>query len=171
MPPAAGRWSLEFFEEIKARLEKDLDGHGSLPIPRDDLVAEALLRLFLANEERTVRAPVAYARMILLNLVRDHVRQLDRARRALDALARSADRNGRNGRAGEIEDAELVRRLIESAGLSRIQQLVLERLYFDDLTICELARQLGKNPGTIHQHHERALEKLSRCAARMGIVR
>ena len=170
MPPDTRPWSKGFIEKIKARLEKDLDGHGSLPIPRDDLVAEALLRLLLANAEQTLRAPVAYARTILLNLVRDHVRDLERARRALEALANSSNRNGRS-RAGDLEDAELVRRLIESAGLSRIQQLVLERLYFDDLTICELARQLEKNPGTIHQHHERALEKLSRCAARMGIVR
>jgi RNA polymerase sigma factor (sigma-70 family) len=172
MPLGERTWTGESLDKLKSQLEQDLDGHGPLPLPRDDLVAETLLRLVVARERRPLASPLAYARAILLNLVRDHIRGLERTQRALEALAIRLDgrRPGREpGR--EVEDSELVELLLHHAELSPLQRHVLERLYFGGLTNCELARELGKNPGTVMRHHERALEKLSRCACQMGVNR
>jgi RNA polymerase sigma factor (sigma-70 family) len=100
--------------------------------------------------------------------VRDHIREIERTQRGLDELAARRD-SSTPERDSNLERGEVVKLLIERAGLSPLQRLVLERLYFGGLTTCELARELGKNPGTIERHHGRALEKLSRCACRMGI--
>jgi RNA polymerase sigma factor (sigma-70 family) len=170
MPAGVRNWTRDSLDEIKARLEKDIEGHGSLPLPGEDLVAEAMLRLIVASARRPLDSPLAYARMILLNLVRDHIRELERTRRALDELAVRLDCRPPVRESNRvIEEGELVKRLLDGAGLSPLQERVLERLYFGGLTISELARELGRNPGTVLRHHDRAIEKLSRCACRMGM--
>lgn len=170
MPLGEWTWTGQALEGIQARLERELDRHGPLPLPRDDLVAETLLRLVVASERKALQSPMGYARAILLNLVRDHIRDLERTERALDALSARIDgrATARDGN-GALEDGELVALLLERSGLTRLQRRVIDRLYFGGLSLCEVARELRKNPGTVLRHQERALSKLSRCAGRMGV--
>jgi DNA-directed RNA polymerase specialized sigma24 family protein len=44
-------------------------------------------------------------------------------------------------------------------------------IYFDGMSVSEAAKELSKNPGTILQHRDRALEKLARSAQKLGVCR
>ncbi len=165
--PAEALWSDALLVEVKASLEQQVARFGHLPVAREDLVAEVLLRL-ISSDRRGVRSPLAYAATALRNLIRDRIRQLERAQRLFDGVARTklpelvptAERDA-------LGESDLVERVLELADLTRTQRLVIDRMYFDGLTVSEVARALDKNPGTIQRHHDRALEKLSSCAARL----
>ena len=75
-------------KSIRERLEADVRALGSLPVSPEDLTSDVMLRLLSANTSRPISSPCAYARTILRNLVRDRIRELERAQRALDVLAR-----------------------------------------------------------------------------------
>lgn len=124
----------------------------------------------LTCDMHQIHDPAAYALQILRNLVRDKIRELQKAQRVLEVLATSAARNGtsRDGQ-GEFEDGELLRHLLQRTELTRSQQEIVRLFYFDGLSISDISRRLSKNPGTIHRHHHRAIEKLSAYASRLEL--
>ena len=66
-----------------------------------------------------------------------------------------------------LENGELLQYLLDHTLLTNLQREVINMVYYRGMTITEVARTLSKNPGTIHRHHERALDKLARCAAQL----
>jgi RNA polymerase sigma factor (sigma-70 family) len=155
------------WKELRVSLEPFLDGCGRLPFGREDLLDETMLRLLVASRSREIRCPEAYARTILRNAIRDRLRELELAKAALDELAKEVCRE--DGSSGAMEDAELVAHLLEHARLSPIQEKVIRMLYLEEMKNSDVARELGKNPGTIQRHRDRALEKLLRCAIELGV--
>ena len=160
-------WDESLVSRLKSSLERQLTGHGRLPVPAEDLVSEVLLRL-LAHDPREIQSPLAYARTVLRNLVRDKIRELERAGRLLETLADRGDSREPPGEEPRrLEDGELIRSLLERTALSPLQSEVIRMRYFQGMKIAEVARVLGVNPGTVYRHHDRAIDKLARCAARM----
>lgn len=151
-------------ERVRSWLITELDGSGPLPVPRDDLVGDVILRLLVRARTEEIRNPLAYARVILKNLVRDHIHDLERARAALENLGRSRPVEC-PGDEAHYDDEQLVRRLLASAGLSAMEEKVIRMQYFDGMKECDIARELSRNPGTICNHRARALKKLARQAA------
>ncbi len=155
---------------VRTWLFRELEGIRPLPVPAEDLVGEVLVRLLLSEESHEIRSPFAYARRILQNLIRDHIRSLERARRGLEELGRRHPPEGEEARGdASFEDDELVLFLLENSGLSPIQKKVIQMLYLQGMGVTEVGRELSKNPGTIAQQRDRALEKMARCAARQGV--
>ena len=157
------------FEALRGRLDAELRGFGSLPVPREDLVAEVMLRMLVANSSRRIACPVAYALTILRNLVRDRIRELERAQRAFRKVV-ERERTSGDGN-GSLEDSEFVGFLLATTDLTPLQGRVIQMLYLDGKTISEAAGELSRNPGTVRQHHDRAIQKLAARAATLGVVR
>lgn len=161
------RWDTGTLNAVRSSLERHLGRSGSLPVSREDLIGEVLLRL-LGSDPRTIESPAAYARAILRNLVHDKIRELQRAQRVLGVLAaRCVEEAGSPGEPSRFEDGEFLRYLLDHSDLTRTQEKVIRMMYFEDLSVSQVARQLSRNPGTILQHHNRAIEKLSACASRL----
>lgn len=154
----------EILRKLTGWLEAEARASGLGPSVADDLASEVILRLLVANAREPVRSPFAYAAMILRNLIRDRIREFERAQRALEALVeRSSVSVDPEDRA--VECGDLVAHLLDRAGLTTIQAEVVHLIYVDGLSVADVADRLAKNPGTIHQHRERALEKLARAAS------
>lgn len=174
---AIGQWNVELLTALRAWLEKELDGHGQLPVPREDLIGEVLVRFLVSSASQPIRSPFAYARIILVNIIRDHIRKLKNWQKAIHELSIGlGDENGsENRRSGPedaaLDDSELVSYLLKNSTLSPIQEKVIRMIYLDGMSISGVAKELSKNPGTILQHRDRGLEKLSRCAAKIGVSR
>ena len=165
-------WSHESLSAVRASLERHLDRQNSLPVPPEDLIGEVLLRL-LACDMHQIRDPAAYARQILKNLVRDKIRQIQRTQRVLEILASSSaagtSPDGTSPDGAAFEDGEFLRHLLNGTQLTRTQREIVRMIYFEGLSISEIARSLEKNPGTIHRHHHRAIGKLSAYASRLEL--
>jgi RNA polymerase sigma-70 factor (ECF subfamily) len=160
----------EDIRALKGWLEKELSRLGPLPVSVDDLVGEVLLRLLAADAAQPIHSPFAYARTILRNLVRDEIRHLERAERALETLGCALESSPRNAAEQDfLEDGELVNYLLENTPLSSTQEQVIRMIYFQGMTMAEVARELSKNPGTIQRHHDRAIQKLAVRASALRI--
>lgn len=152
--------------EVTLRLNRYLNRCGSLPVPREDLVGEVLLRLLASSAAQEIQHPFAYAKMILQNLIRDHLRRAERAERVMETLAATRPESIPGLEAvRELDDGEFIKYLLENARLSPLQDKVVRMVYLDGMKPIEVARELSKNPGTIQRHLHRALEKLETCAA------
>ncbi|MEM7263675.1 MAG: sigma-70 family RNA polymerase sigma factor [Planctomycetota bacterium] len=164
-------WDEELLSRIRSSLLRQLAGWDSLPVPREDLVSESLLRL-IGNDASEIESPFAYAGTILRNLIRDKIRALERARRLFDGVARerAPSLEPRPDR-DTVGEGDLLAHLLGSTDLSPVQEKILNMMYFGGMTLTEVARELGKNPGTILRHHERAINKLSRNAAKLETLR
>ena len=178
MATGEASWNVELLAALRSFLDGELDDRGPLPVPREDLVGEALVRFLVASAKQPIRSPFSYARTILLNVIRDHIRKLQSWNKMIEAMVgglRGA--NGDDvGRHADPEDAaldnrELVSYLLKNSTLSPIQEKVIHMIYFDGMSITEVANELSKNPGTILQHRDRGLEKLARCAEKLGVCR
>ena len=157
--------------DLTARLQSLLRRCGSLPVSHDDLIGEVILRLLSAGGSREIRNPYGYARTILQNLIRDHIRRTERAHRVLDSLAHSRpDSVSGRQEAERFDDGEVLDTLLERTELSALQATVVRMVYLDSMTLSETARQLSRNPGTVLRHLRRALEKLEKCAAEMELT-
>ncbi len=158
-----------FLNDLTAKLARVINGCGSLPVSRDDLISEVILRL-LAVEDREVRNPYAYARTILRNLIRDHLRRAERAQRALEEIAaRTADSVSGHEEAARFDESELVGYLLDQTALSPLQNRVIRMFYLNGMTLTEIARELSRNPGTILRHLRRAIDKLASRAAELEL--
>jgi len=164
---APSRWSEDSLATVRQSLEQQLDRQGNLPIPREDLLGEVILRLW-GTDPREIKNPAAYAHTILRNLIRDKIREIERFHELLDTLAREQEsRPAPRERPGRFEDGEFLQYLLVHTDLTAVQKQVIRMMYFDGLKLTEVARSLSKNPGTIQRHHNRAIEKLSRHANRL----
>ena len=158
--------------DLSMRLEGLVDRCGPLPVSREDLVGEVILRLLVADEKREISNPYGYARTILQNLIRDHLRRAERAQRALESLATTSPRDVPGDEEAErVDDDELLGFLLERTKLSPLQAKVLRMVYLDNMTLSEVALELSKNPGTILRHVRRALAKLGASAAELELQR
>lgn len=159
-------WDGELLAFVRTSLEQQLARWASLPVPREDLIGEVLLRL-LASDPRAIESPQAYAVTILRNLIRDKIRHLERARRLLGDVATSQTRAFESRqRPHPVDEGDLLEYLLTHTDLSPLQEKVISMMYVQGRTITEVARDLGKNPGTVQRHHERAIEKLAASASR-----
>lgn len=156
---------------LRTWLEQQLDHATSLPSLKDGLIDEVVLRLLVADASQAIESPYGYARTILKNLVRDRIRKLERMQRAIEALGRERLADAKeSGENSDVEDGELVRYLLEKSPLTPLQERVIRMMYFEGRTVGEVAEALSRNPGTIHQHHDRAIRKLAAQAACLGVA-
>lgn len=122
----------------------------------EDLVQTALMRT--ARRWRTARdAPSAYARRVLVNLVKDRWRDLGR-RPAEVALGEDHDVASLDTAQSGVVDRLLLIRVVET--LPPGQRAVLVLRFFEDLSVEETADALGCTTGTVKSQTSRALERL-----------
>ena len=158
-------WSEAVVSDLTTFLESQLAKFGSLPVPREDLVGEVILRLFTSGEAREIRSPRAYGLQILKNLIRDHLRKAQRAQRAFEEITSTSEVEEAAESANvEVEDADFLRYLLDTTDLSSVQAQVVHMMYQGGLTITETAHALKRNPGTIKRHHDRAIDKMAQSA-------
>ena len=162
------QWTETLIADLRTWLELKLSRFTSLPVSKEDLIGEVMLRLYATSQCKEIESPHAYALTILKNLIRDQIRKLERAQNGLEVVARSRGDSSNNLDEPHLDDRELLTYLIENTQLTSIQQEVIKLMYFSSMTITEAARALSKNPGTILRHHERAIEKLSQKAGQLG---
>ena len=154
---------------LREWLDKQLERITSLPWVKDGLVDEVVLRLLVADASRVIESPYAYARTILRNLVRDRIRSLERMQAALEAIARQRLAEcGTKSDTSKIDDGDLVRHLLRRSSLSPLQERVIHMMYMEGKSLSSVASALSRNPGTIRQHHDRAIRKLAEQAACLG---
>lgn len=113
----------------------------------EELAQEALSRVQPGFDR--LRAPVAYTRTVLMNLVKKH-RGREARRRAAEAASGSLD-------AVSPEAAELLD-VIDA--LPWRQKAVIVLRYFEDLSEADIAAALGCRPGTVKSLSARALDRL-----------
>jgi DNA-directed RNA polymerase specialized sigma24 family protein len=91
--------------------------------------------------------------------------------RAIEALARQRLVDARHsGESNEIEDGELARHLLEKSSLTPLQERVIRMMYLEGKSLGEVAGSLSRNPGTVRQHHDRAIRKMAALAACLGVA-
>lgn len=121
-----------------------------------DMATDAFVRLL--NHWASVDQPRAWLYTTVSNLVKDHWRKLGRERAALRTLHGAAhDPELEPARGPDLATVMSVRAAVEALP-ERYRQPVLLH-YFADLTVTEVARQLGKAEGTVKRdlHDARAL--------------
>jgi RNA polymerase sigma factor (sigma-70 family) len=133
-------------------------------------VNEVILRLLAIEDTERIQNPLAYARIVLKNLIRDLLRRQVRTQRVLAALAAASPETlyGQEEKPA-LEDSEAVEYLLRNTDLSPLQSKVLRLVYLNGQTVSEVARELSRNPGTVQRHLDRALEKLAHSAAALEI--
>jgi RNA polymerase sigma-70 factor (sigma-E family) len=122
----------------------------------EDLVQTALLRL--ARRWGSIREhPEAYARMVLVNLTRDHWRRLGRHAKEQE-LDEAVQHAVTRDPADTVVDRDALRRAL--AGLPRRQREVMVLRFFVDLSVAETAAALGVSEGTVKTQTSRAVTRL-----------
>ena len=163
-------WDDRLWSELKVWLETWLARPAWRRLPREDIVSETLLRLFVASKTREIRFPFAYARIVLQNVVRDRIQNLEKAEAALALLAEELGcRPPENDGDGNLDDKDLVAFLLMQSSLTPIQAKVIRMRYIDEMRVIEIARELGKNPGTIAVHIDHAIDKMARRASQLKV--
>jgi RNA polymerase sigma-70 factor (sigma-E family) len=140
---AFSRFYCQQFDRL-ARLAFVLVGDA---VEAEDLVQETLTRVQPAFPG--LNAPVAYARTVLMNLVK-HRHARDARRRQAEAAATIPD--AVNSSARELLD------VIDA--LPERQKAVIVLRYYEDLSEAEIAAALGCRPGTVKSLAVRALARL-----------
>jgi RNA polymerase sigma-70 factor (sigma-E family) len=122
----------------------------------EDLVAEALARVYLVWPRVRTGDAYGYARRTLVNLHTDWWR--GRLRRPEVITDRPPDRAGGDDPARDIARRDSVARSLRR--LTRRERAVVVLRYFLDLTEQQTAAELGISPGTVKSANARALAKL-----------
>jgi RNA polymerase sigma-70 factor (sigma-E family) len=133
--------------------------------------AEDLLQVALLRTSRRWRAsknaPEAYARAVLVNLVRDeHRRATRRVREA--PLAAATVELGHRGHAESVHDRDEV--IVALRRLSVRQREVLVLRFFGGLSVAETASATGASEGTVKSYTSRALERMRELLADPPVV-
>ena len=134
------QWSESAILDLRSCLEISLDQSKSLPMSREDLIDETIMRVFAASRKKNICARYAYAAKILKNLIRDQIRRLQRRRRVMEVVA-----NCRGACIWEddvqerLEDRELIDHLLVHTDLTPRQRDVVEMMYFNDTTPSNLS--------------------------------
>lgn len=151
----------ETFEEFVRACTPRLFGAACLLASGDraraeDLVAEALARVYLVWPRLRTGDAYGYARRTLVNLHTDWWRVRVRRREVITDLP--PDRSGAGDPAGDIAGRDSVTRSL--ARLTRRERAVMVLRYFLDLTEQQTAAELGIALGTVKSANARALAKL-----------
>ncbi|TWD80668.1 RNA polymerase sigma-70 factor (sigma-E family) [Kribbella amoyensis] len=157
-------WESTFAELVAVR-GPALRAHAYLltgdPATAGDLVQEALLRVFGRLRLGTdIDQLEAYVRRVILNLYVDERR---RAKRWNDTRHLLADEPVQGD--DHLVDANAVRQAL--SGLSPKQRACVVLRYYEDLTVLEIADQLGCAEGTVKRH---LADARTRLASQLGVT-
>jgi RNA polymerase sigma-70 factor (sigma-E family) len=135
--------------------------------------AEDLLQVALLRTSRRWRAskdaPEAYARAVLVNLVRDeHRRSTRRVREAPLADAVADPALGHPGHVESVHDRDEV--IVALRRLSVRQREVLVLRFFGGLSVAETASATGASEGTVKSYTSRGLERMRELLADPPVV-
>lgn len=127
----------------------------------EDLVQDALVRLYQAWSRVRPETALAYARQIMVNLAKDTYRARSRRPQTVGiddpSWARRDEPVSTDAFAGVDDRDDIVRRLAMLA--PRERTMVVMRFYFD-YTEARVAKELGVSVGTVKSTTSRALAKL-----------
>lgn len=127
----------------------------------EDLVQDALVRLYQAWSRVRPETALAYARQIMVNLAKDTYRARSRRPHTVGiddpSWARRDEPVSEDAFAGVEDRDDIVRRLASLA--PRERTMVVMRYYFD-YTEARVAKELGVTVGTVKSTTSRALAKL-----------
>jgi RNA polymerase sigma-70 factor (sigma-E family) len=126
----------------------------------EDLLQMAMMRT-ARRWSRACRAPEAYARAVLVNLARDHVR---RAQSRVDEVLGQEEAGARTPPGLVADHAELLAGrdavMIALACLPQRQREVVVFRFYADLSVADTAVAIGASEGTVMSYTSRALTHL-----------
>ena len=147
-----------FFATESARLERFATMLVGDPFEGADLAQEALVRLYARWTRVKDRSPAAYARQIVVNLVRSAHRAKE-----LRALKPVPGWAGSECRTTDLPDERVgdSMRLADALGrLSPIRRATLLLRFYEDMTEHQISRTLDRPLGTVKADIHRALRQL-----------
>ncbi|WP_045310864.1 SigE family RNA polymerase sigma factor [Lentzea aerocolonigenes] len=121
----------------------------------EDILQTALLRL--ATRWKSITAPEAFVRQVLVNLARDRWRWA-RRRVSEEELTNAERVPAGPDPADMVADRDTLRRAL--AKLPRRQREVVVLRFFADLSVAETAETLRMSEGTVKAHTSRAVARL-----------
>jgi RNA polymerase sigma-70 factor (sigma-E family) len=134
----------------------------------EDLLQVALLRTS-TRWRASKNAPEAYARAVLVNLVRDeHRRATRRVREAPLADATGDSGVGHRGHAESVHDRDEVIAALRRLSIRQREVLVLR--FFGGLSVAETASATGASEGTVKSYTSRALARMRELLADQAVV-
>jgi RNA polymerase sigma-70 factor (sigma-E family) len=156
----AEREFLAFFQRYHAELSRFAFLMMGEPDAADDVAADALAEVW-RHWERVSAAdsPIAYARGVVANLVRNRIRRLERERRGLARLVAGRHDYGQTPQ-GEVAAVLDVRAALRRLPYSRRACLVLRHGF--GLSERETAAILGVSVGTVKSQTSRGAAQLAR---------
>ncbi len=151
---------LAFFERYHAELSRFAYLMTGEPDAADDLAADALTEVWRHwDRVNAADSPIAYARGILANLVRNRIRSLGRERRGL-ALIAVGWRDRDPPRQGDVPTVLDVREALRKLSYSRRACVVLRHAF--GLSERETASVLNISVGTVKSQTSRGAAQLAR---------
>jgi RNA polymerase sigma-70 factor (sigma-E family) len=158
--PEAEREFLAFFQRYHADLSRFAYLMTGEPDAADDLAADALTEVWRHwDRVNAADSPIAYARGVLANLVRDRIRRLNRERRGLARIA-AAWRDRESARQSDVPAVLDVREALRHLSYSRRACVVLR--YGFGLSERETADFLNVSVGTVKSQTSRGAAQLVR---------
>lgn len=128
------------------------------PVQGAELAQEALVRVYARWGRVSNGTPTAYARTVVLNLVRS-AHRARRVRRAA-AVPDWAARGDADLRDSEGQVADQMRVVPALQQLSPVRRATVLLRFYEDRSIQEVARLLGRPEGTVQSDIHRALNQL-----------
>jgi RNA polymerase sigma-70 factor (sigma-E family) len=156
----AEREFLAFFQRHHAEMSRFAFLMTGEPDAADDLAADALTEVWRYWERVSAAdSPIAYARGILANLVRNRIRRLDRERRGLARIA-AGWHDQEPARQGMVPAVLDVQEALRKLPYSRRACVVLRHGF--GLSERETAATLGISVGTVKSQTSRGAAQLAR---------
>ncbi len=121
-----------------------------------DLVADAVWKAVTSRTWRDVESHGAFLTTTLVNLAHDRRRQVERRLRREQAVA--ARTLTAPTTTTDTDRSIIVREALESLSPSQVSVVFLH--YWDDLTLEQVASELGLSVGTVRSHLDRAKRRL-----------
>ena len=147
-----------FFHAENERLERFATLLTGDPTQGADLAQEALVRVYTHWGRIRTGSPGAYARQIVVNLVRSAHRS--RMRRGLKPVPAWAGDEGRAAEAPSDRIADRVSIIEALKELSPVRRAVVLLRYYDDMSEHQIAEVLDRPLGTVKSDLHRALRRL-----------
>lgn len=122
----------------------------------EDVVADAMAKVWRAWERGRVRQPRAYIRRAVVNEANSRFRRLRLERR--EAERRTGDHRGTRAHDDQLADAALVAAALRQLPARQRQAIVLR--YYGDLSEAEAAEAMGCSVGTVKSSVSRGLARM-----------
>lgn len=122
------------------------------PYLAEDLVQEALTRVYLVWEKRSIDNPVAYTHTTLTRVFLSSRRRRSSTEYPVDTVPEQA-----------YDDSDIAARLDLQralAGLSELDRAIVVMRYLEDRSVEDVAAVVGRTPGNVRVRASRALSKL-----------